>query len=173
MGLLVMGLAAGTVQAEVLDAQPAGFAVRHKVQIAAPQDRVWAQLTGGVGNWWNPEHTWFGDAKNLRIDPRLGGCFCETSADGAVEHLRVINVRNGAQLVLSGGLGPLQSAAVAATLTWSLAEKDGITTVTQTYVVGGFRVGGLFDVAPPVDQVMTEQLDRLKRWVETGNPAPT
>ena len=36
---------------------------------------------------------------------------------------------------------------------------------------GGFRDGGFPAVAPAVDGVLSEQLQRLKRFVETGKPA--
>ena len=53
-------------------------------------------------------------------------------------------------------------------LGWTLAEKDGRTTLTQTYDVGGYMAGGLDKIAPVVDQVLGEQFDRLKIYVETG-----
>jgi hypothetical protein len=53
-------------------------------------------------------------------------------------------------------------------LAWTLAEKDGRTTLTQTYDVGGYMIGGLDKIAPVVDQVLREQFDRLKIYVETG-----
>ena len=57
-------------------------------------------------------------------------------------------------------------------LVWSLAEKDGHTTLTQTYYVGGYYPGGLDKLAPAVDGVLTQQLGRLKLYVETGKPTP-
>ncbi len=40
-----------------------------------------------------------------------------------------------------------------------------------TYSVGGFIDGGFDKMAPAVDGVLGEQLERLKRFVETGKPA--
>jgi hypothetical protein len=57
-------------------------------------------------------------------------------------------------------------------LVWSLAEKDGRTTLTQIYFVGGYFPGGLDKLAPAVDGVLGEQLARLKSYVETGKPTP-
>jgi hypothetical protein len=55
-------------------------------------------------------------------------------------------------------------------LVWSLDEKAGKTTLTQTYFVGGYYPGGLGALAPAVDGVLAEQLGRLKAYVETGKP---
>jgi hypothetical protein len=38
--------------------------------------------------------------------------------------------------------------------------------VTQSYVVGGYLRSGMEQWAPKVDNVLHEQLDRLKRYVE-------
>ena len=45
------------------------------------------------------------------------------------------------------------------------------TTVRFAYVVGGYRPGGLDEMAGPVDYVIGEALRRLKAFVETGDPA--
>ena len=51
---------------------------------------------------------------------------------------------------------------------WALAEKDGQTTVTWSYDAGGYMRGGLDKIAPIVDQVLGQQQDRLKAYLETG-----
>ena len=128
-------------------------------------------MAGRVGEWWDPQHTFSGDAKNLSIDPRPGGCFCESlPSGGGVEHLRVVHAAPGRMLRLSGGLGPLQAFGVAGSLTWKLEEADGATAVEVTYVVGGFMEGGLERIGAPVGAVIGEQLGRLKRFVEAGEP---
>src|SRR5690606_20424159 len=137
---------------------------------AAPHD-VYRALSTSVGDWWNPQHTFTGDAGNLSIDVRPGGCFCEAFPDGGgVEHLRVVHVAPDRMLRLSGGLGPLQAFGVAGSLTWKLEEADGANSVDVTYVVGGFMEGGLERIGAPVGAVIGEQLGRLKRVVETGEP---
>lgn len=155
---------------------PTGFVVRHSVTIAAPADRVYDTLTRQIGSWWNPDHTHSGDARNLSIDPKPGGCFCEALPNGGgVEHARVIYLAPRSLVRLSGALGPLQASGATGTLTWSLASttegSTAGTTVQMTYSVGGF-IGGPFDaIAPLVQSVLAEQLDRMKRFIETGKPA--
>lgn len=152
-----------------------GFVVTLSASLAAPPAGVYRALTASVGSWWNAEHTYSGDSKNLSIDARPGGCFCERLPNGGgVEHLRVIYAKPGEMLRLSGALGPLQASGLAGTMTWTLMPSEagtgGGTTITLTYVVGGFREGGLTAIAPAVDGVLSEQLQRLKRFVETGKP---
>jgi uncharacterized protein YndB with AHSA1/START domain len=129
---------------------------------------VWAALID-VGSWWNAEHTWSGNAKNLSLDPRPDGCFCEKlDKGGGVRHLTVAYVAPEQILRLTGGLGPLQGLAVAGTMTWTLKGGAGATTVEVSYAVGGYRPGGFGELAPAVDGVVREQLLGLKALVETG-----
>jgi uncharacterized protein YndB with AHSA1/START domain len=150
-------------------AAPNGFVVRHQATVSAPPTKVFDVLVRQVGLWWNPEHTFSGDAKNLSIDPRPGGCFCEKlGKGGGIEHLRVIYIVPGEILRMSGALGPLQASGVNGSLTWTLASAQGGTALDLSYSVGGFLEGGLEKIAPAVDMVLGEQLRRLKRFIETG-----
>ena len=155
-------------------AQPAstGFSLKHEVVIHAPPSEVYGSLTRQVDGWWNPQHTYSGDSKNLSIDARPGGCFCEAlPSGGGVEHLRVVHVVPDEMLRLSGGLGPLQASGVAGSLSWPLTDSGaGSTAVEVAYVVGGFFEGGFEGLAPAVSTVIAEQLQRLKTFVETGEP---
>lgn len=164
---IALALSATAANAEVLDAQANGFALKREAVIRAPAERVWAALIK-PSTWWNKDHTWSGAAANLSLAPMAGGCFCERLPNGgSVQHLAVVYAQPNVQLTLFGGLGPLQSSGAAGHLVWSLAEKDGQTTLTWTYTVGGYVKGGLDRWAKPVDGVLGEQLDRLKALVET------
>lgn len=156
-----------------LQVAPTGFVVHHRAEVDAPPEDVWDALVDEVGSWWASSHSFSGDAKNLSIDARRGGCFCERLTDGGwVEHLRVIHAAPGATLRLSGALGPLQASGLAGSLTWSLSDVDGRTAVELTYSVGGFIEGGFERIAPAVQGVLGEQLARLERFVETGEAEP-
>lgn len=159
-------LAAATARAEVTDAQPAGFQVRHQVVIAAPAAAVWGVLVQ-PSKWWSSAHTWSGSAANLSLGAASGGCFCERLPNGgSVLHMTTVHAAPGQKLVLSGGLGPLQSSGATGAMTILLAEKDGATTVTVTYDVGGYFKGGLDKLAAPVDWVLGQQVQGLKTAVE-------
>lgn len=148
-----------------------GFLVRHEMSVAAPPARVYDALVREVGLWWNPSHSFTGDAKNLSIDARPGGCFCEKYPNGGfVEHLRVVHAAPDRMLRLSGALGPLQAHGLAGGLTWRLAGEAGGTKLELTYSVGGFMADGFDKIAPAVERVLGEQAQRLKLFVETGKP---
>jgi uncharacterized protein YndB with AHSA1/START domain len=164
---------AASVHADVVETTAYGFLVRQEATIDAPVDKVYRALAGEVGRWWNPEHTYSGDAANLSIDPRPGGCFCEKLPDGGgVEHLTVAYVAPSKVLRLRGALGPLQGHGLAGSLTWRLAAAGGATRLELTYSVGGYMQGGFDKMAPAVSFVLGEQVGRLKSYVETGKPAP-
>jgi hypothetical protein len=73
------------------------------------------------------------------------------------------------QLRMFGGIGPLQLTGAAGHLGVRLKPVGGATEVTMTYDVGGYAKGGLAETfAAPVDQVLGQQVARLKKAVETG-----
>src|SRR5262245_18192648 len=54
----------------VVQSTAAGFSVRLESAIKAPPLVVYNALVSQVGHWWNTEHTYSGDAKNLSIEAR-------------------------------------------------------------------------------------------------------
>ena len=164
--LILVLAVAGPVAAEVKSVVPNGFELASVVTIAAPADRVYSAL-GEVGRWWDPSHTFSRDAANLSMELHAGGCFCERLKDGgSVQHLEVVYASPGQGLRLRGALGPLQTEGVDGTLSLTLKPGEGGTTVTLSYVVGGYIRGGMEPWAPRVDRVLEEQLQRLKSFVE-------
>lgn len=165
-------LAPGAGFAEVLKAEVDGFSVRQVVDVpGAPTPTVWAALSD-IAKWWDPEHTYSGEARNLSLDPVVQGCFCEKlSLYGGVEHARVIYAQPTKILRLSGALGPLQELGVAGSLTWQIEPVGVGSRITLTYNVGGFSTQPLGELAPLVDGVLGAQVKRLARFITTGNPA--
>lgn len=148
-----------------------GFLVRLDANVNAPAAKVYEAMVGQVGSWWNPEHTYSHDAKNLSIDPHPEGCFCEKLPNGGgIEHLRVVYVSPPGIVRFSGALGPLQASGVAGSMTWKLTGGPDSTRVELSYSVGGFIQGGFEKIAPAVEAMLREQLDRLKLFVEAGKP---
>ena len=167
------GLAiAGAAQAEVTEQAAQGFQIRHVAEIAAPPARVWDALVQ-PSLWWEPNHTWSGQARNLRIEARPGGCFCEDLPGGGAAHMSVVQVQRDKQLNLYGALGPLSTEGVAGGMVIKLTPAGQGTRLEMTYTVGGFAKGGLQKWPGPVDMVLGTQFRRLERYVETGNPAAT
>lgn len=152
--------------AEVVRQAPQGFVVRATAEVAATPEQTWTELIA-PSRWWNPRHSFSGDAANLSLTPVAGGCFCERlpSAngrdDGGVEHMRVVNVEARRVLRMAGGLGPLQSEAVSGVLTITLKATDKGSRILFEYVVGGYMRYTTDEIAPVVDKVVGEQLSRL------------
>jgi hypothetical protein len=172
--IAVVSLLSCTVApAEVIDQVQDGFTVKIAVVVHAGPEDVYNRMVHNVGDWWSSEHSFSGDAHNLSIDDKPMGCFCEKlPGGGGVRHAEVIMVMPNKLLVMSGALGPLQKFATTGTLTLAILPIRSETRVELTYAVGGYLSGGLNTWAAPVDKVLTEQMTRLKSYIETGNAAP-
>ena len=172
-GFAVLAALSFCASAEVVDSSASGFTVKTTLAVQAAPAVVYDRLVHKVGEWWNSAHTFSGDAHILSIQDKAMGCFCETLPNGgAVRHMEVIFVAPGKALVLSGGLGPLQSVAATGSMQIKLSPADGGTKLEVTYAVGGYLPVGLNTWAAPVDMVLGEQFTRLKNYVEHGDPAP-
>jgi uncharacterized protein YndB with AHSA1/START domain len=166
---IVMALAVPAAMAEVTGAGVSGFEVREKVHIAAAPDAVYATLLTPK-RWWDPKHTYSGDANRLTLEPKAGGCWCETlPGGGSVEHLSITYLSPGKAVRFRGALGPLQAMGVAGSMTITLAAADGGTDLALTYAVGGYAKDGFADMSKGVDGVLAAQVARLKNAVETGS----
>jgi hypothetical protein len=58
-------------------------------------------------------------------------------------------------------------------MTWKLTGGPNSTRLELSYSVGGFIMGGFEKIAPAVEAMLREQVDRLKLFVETGKPTAT
>jgi hypothetical protein len=156
---------------EVIEATPAGFLVRFEVVVNATPDKAYSTMTGEVGNWWNMDHSYSRDGKNLTIDARAGGCFCEKlPSGGSVQHMSVVFASPGSMLRMLGGLGPLQGGGIAGSMSWRFIAAPPGTKIEVSYSVGGYFQGGLDKIAAPVNAVLGEQVTRLKSYIDTGKP---
>jgi uncharacterized protein YndB with AHSA1/START domain len=166
-------IAAMPGRAAVGDSAANGFTVKQEFSIQAPPQDVYGRLVHNVGDWWNSMHTFSGDARNLSIDDKASGCFCEKLANGgSVRHLDVVYAEPGKKLVFSGALGPLQSIAATGSMTIQLATAGEGTKLAVVYTVTGYLPAGMNTWASPVDSVLNEQFTRLKNLIETGKAAP-
>jgi uncharacterized protein YndB with AHSA1/START domain len=162
---------AAPAPAEVKQAAPASFEVESTVTVPVSPEQAWEVLRAPQ-RWWNPEHTYSGDAAKLYLDAQATGCFCERMGEGAtrgsVEHGHIVYVQPPRMIRMTSALGPLQAEAVAGTMTWKVDPGEGGgAVITINYVVGGHMRQGGEALAPLVDRVLTEQLTRLKAAIET------
>jgi hypothetical protein len=172
LALFIVAVAPGWATAAVADASANGFTVKVTLRVQAPPDDVYRRIIRNVGDWWNPSHTFSGSSRNLIIEERAMGCFCEKLPNhGAVRHMEVLYFAPGERLKLSGALGPLQSIAAAGTMDIQLSASEGATKLDVTYAVTGYLPAGMNTWAAPVDSVITEQFTRLKNYTERGDPA--
>jgi uncharacterized protein YndB with AHSA1/START domain len=166
----VSAFAIGSALADVSDLSPTGFQLKITTRIAAPADKVFATIVQPA-KWWSPSHTYSQSAANLSIDAKAGGCFCEALPDGgSVQHLTVATVMPGKMLRMRGALGPFQGSGIEGSMTWSLESAGNETNLTVTYDLGGHMVGGFGDWPQKANGMVSEQVARLKKYLETGAP---
>jgi uncharacterized protein YndB with AHSA1/START domain len=169
LGLVLV--CAGGARAEIVGAGANGFEVKETAHIAAPPDKVYAALIT-PSRWWSSDHTFSQDAANLKLDAHAGGCWCEALPDGgSVEHMQVVFASPGKALRLRGALGPFQAMGAEGAMAWTFTPgASGGTDVVATLSFGGYTPEGLDKHAAAVDGVFGDQVQRLKRLIETGAP---
>ena len=162
IALLALGTPAA---AEVVSASSSGFEIRESVALVVPTDAAYRDF-GNIARWWDPQHTYSGEAANLSLALVPGGCFCEhiPKTGGGIEHLRVTYVEPGKHVVLTGALGPLLYEAVAGVMDVSVKQIAGGSELTIDYKAAGFARGGADKLAPAVDQVLAQQMKRLRAY---------
>jgi uncharacterized protein YndB with AHSA1/START domain len=160
-------LSMGAAHAEVQEVKDGYFTIQSVILVDANPPAAWKSLVR-LQDWWDSAHTWSGAARNLSLDPRAGGCFCEKlKGGGSVQHARVVFAQPGQLLRLEGGLGPLQEMPVSGVLTFTLAPDGPGTRITLNYKVAGVLSLEAAKLAPLVDQVMSGQFERLRAHINS------
>jgi uncharacterized protein YndB with AHSA1/START domain len=155
--------------AEVVDQQANGFSLQEKEQIAATPDKIYAALID-PSQWWSSAHTFSGDAKNMTLDARAGGCWCEKLPNGgSALHMTVVNADPGKLLRMRGALGPFQSTGMEGAMNIVLTPNKQGTEVKVVYNLGGYVWDGYQALPKTADGVLGLQLFRLKQLIETGS----
>jgi hypothetical protein len=152
--------------AEVLSVGPDGFEVRETVHVSAAPDKAYAALLQPA-RWWASDHTFSGNAANLTLDARAGGCWCESLPNGgSAEHMRVVFVAPGSTVRLRGALGPFQSMGAEGAMTLSVKGAAGGTDVSISFAFGGYSKDGFDTLSKAADHVLGEQLERLRKLID-------
>ncbi|HEY0661871.1 MAG TPA: SRPBCC family protein [Lysobacter sp.] len=153
---------AGAAHAEVKDVSASGFTLENSQTVPVDAKTAWNSLVNDIGQWWPKNHTWWGDASKLSIQPRAGGCFCELNGEQQAWHMTVTFVDPGKTMRMTGGLGPLQGMGLDGALEWRFAPADGGgTKITLWYRAGGYTPEDLGKFVPVVDKVQGIQLGGL------------
>jgi uncharacterized protein YndB with AHSA1/START domain len=158
-------------QAEVTAQSAAGFTLAQRVEVKAAPEKLFEAI-GHVDRWWNPEHTYSGEAANLKLELSAGSCFCERWGGNSVAHAHVVNVIRDKLVRMDGALGPLQELAVTGIWTLAIGVVEGKTVLRVTYRVVGPADAGLERWPAKVDEVLSMQTARLVAYAETGKPTP-
>jgi uncharacterized protein YndB with AHSA1/START domain len=171
-GAVALLLIAGSAKAAVTESNPQGFAIEETAHIDAPPAKVYAALVHPE-SWWNSEHTFSQDAKNLSLDAKAGGCLCETlPGGGSVQHLTVASVMPGRMLLFRGAMGPFLSQGVDGALSFTLKPAGDGTDLVLDNNVGGFIKGGMGKWPQAADGMLTDLVAHLKYYAENGKPMP-
>jgi hypothetical protein len=154
--------------AEVLAVSPQGFSLKIQTQTKAAPTIAYDAFAH-IGQWWHPDHSYSGDAGNLSLQLTPGGAFLETLPSGGfVKHMELVYADPGKEIRLLGGLGPLQSMGLVGALSVSFEPgEQGGTAITMTYNVSGYTPGGLEGLAPIVDRVQREQMQRHAAYADS------
>jgi uncharacterized protein YndB with AHSA1/START domain len=160
-------LAASPAHAAVLDSSASGFTVENIVVVPVKPEVAWDGLVNHVDAWWPKSHSWWGKDGTFTIDPRAGGCFCETAGARSALHMTVGFVDAPGKLRLLGGLGPLQGMGLSGAMDFTLTPADGGgTKITLRYVAGGYTTTDLVKFSAIVDKVQGIQLGGLAAFLQ-------
>lgn len=166
-----LGVVAATPAAAVVtDRSASGFTSYHAVAIEAPPEVVYRSLTRYVAEWWDPAQTVTGDADNVSLTVRPGGCLCETLPGGGFQvYMGVVKAVPDRELRLRGPHWPLQGMGVNGAMTFELADDGaGGTTLSLTFQVGGYGGNWFEGAAEQLDPALGEQLTRLRDHAEVA-----
>ncbi|HKX92106.1 MAG TPA: ATPase [Sphingomicrobium sp.] len=164
--LAIVGMATAPASAEVISASANGFEVSETVNLVVKPEVAFASF-GNIGAWWGKDDTYSGNSANLSLALAPGGCFCERipESGGGIEHMRVTYVEPGKRVVLTGSLGPLLYEATAGVMDVQVKSTGSGSQLTLNYRAAGFAKSDAAKFAPLVDQVLGEQLKRLRAFV--------
>ena len=161
-------LAAAPASAIIVSAQSHGFELKHSIDLPVPPAQALAAFAR-YGSWWSKSHTYSGDASRLTLQLRAGGCLCERlDGGGGVEHMRVAYYQPGERVVLIGGLGPLLFEATSGVMDVRVAKTRTGSQLVLNYRAAGFARGNGTQLAAGVDQVLREQVERLRAYASKG-----
>lgn len=141
------------------------FQIEQEVTIDAPAARVYDALTGEVAAWWGLPHMYAEDARDIILEPRVGGRFYEDwgNGEGAL-YATVTIARRPERLRLSGSMG--MRGAVAGVIEVTLTPKGGATVLRMSHRAVGEVTGET--ESGYRDGWRTLLTERLKAYVERG-----
>ena len=153
-------LANTCVYAEVIAASAEHYRIKQQAQSALSPEAMWQKLIKPE-TWWHPDHTYSGDSANLTLDVQAGGLWKEDWPGGSVTHGQILLVSQNKQLRLNAPFGPLQEQGVSVVWTITIQPNSSGSVVLFDEIANGSRHSKLDELAPAVDFVKTEAINRL------------
>lgn len=159
---LVAATAVQSSWSDVLESSETHYRLSQVAKSDSPPAAVWERLVHPE-RWWNPAHSYSGEAENLSLEPIAGGLWREDWDSGSVAHGRVLQVREGELLRMEAPFGPLQGLGAYVVWTITIAAEGSGSRVSFDEVASAPPGSALDQLAGAVDAVKTEAIDRLVR----------
>jgi hypothetical protein len=90
---------------EVVRSSDQGFELKMIVFVPVTPEQAHKQFLQ-IDKWWSSEHTYWGKAENLSLEPTAGGSFCERDGNYSVLLMTISYVSPGRESRMLGGPGP-------------------------------------------------------------------
>ncbi|UTW53998.1 SRPBCC domain-containing protein [Kordiimonas sp. SCSIO 12610] len=146
--------------ADVVTASADHYTLRQETTSKLTPNQVWQKLIKPE-SWWHPDHTYSGKSENLSLSAEAGGLWREDWDGGSVFHGSVLLANPGKQLRLNAPFGPLQELGVNVVWTITISEHEDGSKITFDEIANGTEASKLDALAPAVDFVKTEAINRL------------
>lgn len=160
-----------SAQAAVASATDAAFIIQSEMTLSITPDQAYARFVEW-GKWWSGGHSFSGSADNFSLKVEPGGCLCESLPGGGfVQHSTVVMAMPGKMIRLNGAIGPLLMLGGSTSMAVTFKPNGNGSKVSVMFTGMGYEPEkGLKTLATAYDGVLSEQLSRYKRYVETGLP---
>jgi uncharacterized protein YndB with AHSA1/START domain len=139
--------------------------ITHEVMIKATPNRVYNAITNKIAAWWGTPYLYTRLAKDIVLEPKLGGRFYEVWGTGQGRLWgTVTQIKKNEWIEITGNLG--MKGAVQGTICFALEAKDGATLLTLTH----HAIGQISEETESGYVVGWKDLlgTRLKAFVEAG-----
>jgi hypothetical protein len=163
---IVLATLASAARAEVKQHPSSSFSFEQSVRLPGKPDEIFGAITGDIGGWW--DHSFSDNPKKFYLEPKVGGCFCETfdDAGNGVRHAVVSYVDRPKLLRFEGPLG-LAGNAIQMVFTYKFESVWGDSTLLTLQAQGSGHVEpGWPDVVAKVWNHFL--VERFKPYVEAG-----